>query len=301
MGNSLEVKYCRAVRAGGNHVVAATASGQRLGVSRNLKLRERELGPVLQEYRKLTKEARTSIPDRDETAEPPRRPVPQAPEGGLVVRGYCTYMAEEDGRAVRAKQWYYKQNPNRWAAETQSDMLWLTASEWRSLLPADPKPGKTVEVADTIQRRFSGTIGIDYMEGSVNSLATRQSTLTVTVTKVKGDVVDLRLDGYGHLGKAYDPDLKSEPRSRGGELRVLGFLRYDGGADKLTRFDVVGLGKAWGNKMEYVRREVRLGRSPWIYGIACELVTGQAAIDRIPPYNMLHYGGATRPYFAKGE
>jgi hypothetical protein len=35
-----------------------------------------------------------------------------------------------------------------------------------------------------------------------------------------------------------------------------------------------------------------------MYGIACELVTGDSPIDRIPPYNLLHYNGAG-PYFEK--
>ena len=43
-------------------------------------------------------------------------------------------------------------------------------------------------------------------------------------------------------------------------------------------------------------KEVRLDRYPWVYGIACELVTGDAPQDRIPPYNLLHHN-PTGPYF----
>ena len=59
---------------------------------------------------------------------------------------------------------------------------------------------------------------------------------------------------------------------------------------------MAGVGRAWVNKMNYVQREVRLDQYPWMYGIACELVTGDAPQDRIPPYNLLHYNSAG-PYF----
>jgi hypothetical protein len=52
--------------------------------------------------------------------------------------------------------------------------------------------------------------------------------------------------------------------------------------------------------MDYIHREVRLGDYPWMYGIACELVAGNASQDRIPPYNLLHYN-STGPYFADEE
>ena len=42
--------------------------------------------------------------------------------------------------------------------------------------------------------------------------------------------------------------------------------------------------------------EIRLDQYPWMYGIACELVTGDAPQDLIPPSNLLHYN-PTGPYF----
>ena len=59
---------------------------------------------------------------------------------------------------------------------------------------------------------------------------------------------------------------------------------------------MAGVGRTWGNKMNYVQREVGLDQYPWLYGIACELVTGDAPQDRIPPYNLLHSNSAG-PYF----
>jgi hypothetical protein len=294
-GNSHELEFCQKVRAGGNHLVAATAGGRTLGKG-ELRLRKRELEGALKEYAALPREERTpALPD-PARAVPPRRAVPSPPANGLIVRGYCTYLRQDKKRLVRSDEYYYKENPDRWRAETQSDLLWLTESEWKSLIPAKPKPGDRSEVARAIQKRFYSTIGIDFMEGSVNALPARETTMSLTVQQADDQAVVLRLDGHAHLGKEFDLKLRSEPNSRGCELRVLGTVHYDPRKQAITRFDVVGVGKAWGNKMDYVRREIRLEQYPWTYGIAWELVSGDAPQDRIPPYNLLHYN-PTGPYF----
>ena len=112
--------------------------------------------------------------------------------------------------------------------------------------------------------------------------------------------IEMRLDGYGRLGREFEEGLRGQPSSRGCEVRLLGFVNYQRRQDAIDRFDVVGVGEAWGNKMEYVRREIRIEPYPWRYGIACELVTGDSPYDRIPPYNLLHYGGR-EPYFGPKE
>ena len=81
-----------------------------------------------------------------------------------------------------------------------------------------------------------------------------------------------------------------EPHSRGCEARVIGRIIFDNRLRRIEAFDLAGVGEAWGNKMEYTRREIRLPGSRWMYGISCELVNGHSPYDRIPPYNMLHYG-----------
>ena len=299
-GNSQEVEFCQKVGAGGNHVVVVTAGGETIA-RQNLRLRERELASALEEYRRLpTEKRKPELPD-PALAKAPQRPVPQPPANGLIVRGYCTYMAaDKDGRLARSQEFYYKENPDRWAAETQSDLLWLTEAEWKSLIPADLEPGAKVEASAAIQRRLYGTLGIDYMEGSVNSLAVRDSTLAVTVVAASADKVLLLVSGEAELGKPLDDQSRDQPETRGGELRIVGEISYDRREQKIDRFDLAGIGRAWGNKMNYVGREVRLGSHPWHYGIACELVTTRTPADLIPPYNLLHYN-STPPYFAGGD
>lgn len=276
--------------------MVVTAAGD-VVMDRDLRLRRRELAGALEAYRRLPPEKRTpTLPD-PKLATPPRRPVPQPPEGGLIVRGFCTYMRpDQDGRLVRAREFYYKENPDRWAAETQSDLLWLTEAEWQSLIPKDLRPGAKVEASAEIQKRLFGTLGIDIMEGSVNSLPVRESTLTLTVERADEAEVALWVEGRAQLGRPLDERSRGEPETRGCEVRVAGQVVYDRRRQAIERFDVAGIGRAWGNKMSYVGREVRLADHPWHYGIACELVATRTPADLIPPYNLLHYN-STPPYF----
>ncbi|MFT4641827.1 MAG: hypothetical protein ACI8T1_005171 [Verrucomicrobiales bacterium] len=303
-GNSHEVEFCEQAGAGGNHLVAVTANGQQIGEGNeqrgHVRLRKFDLAPLLAAFRMLPEDERQpGFPDST-MAKAPERPVPSPEKGGLVVRGFCTYM-KNDKKAMpeRTTQFYYKQNPDAWAAETQSDMLWLTEPEWRSLIPNKDQPGMAIEVPEEIQRRFFSTMGIDYMEGSVNALPVRESTMTITLDEDStSSKMLLRIDGYGVMGKPLDSSSKEDPSTRGCELRMTGRICYDTEAKTVVAFDVAGIGEAWGNKMEYTRREIGLPEPRWNYGIACELVTGNTPYDRIPPYNMLHYGSGMT-YFSK--
>ena len=259
-------------------------------------LREKELAPILAEFKNLPEtRRRPQLPD-PAGATPPRRPVPKPPEGGLIIRGYCTYIKHTPGGPERAPKFYYKENPDAWAAETQSDMLWLTEAEWRSLIPEKPGPGEAFDVPAPIQRRFFSTLGIDYMEGSVNALPVRRSQLTLRPAGTDGGVEVLEVAGEAEMGKPQGADTDSAARTRGSELEVFGRITYDPATKKIRSFDLVGLGEAWGNKMNYTNRAIRIGTSRWPYGIACELVTGDAPYDRVPPSNLLHYGSGMK-YF----
>lgn len=265
-----------------------TAAGQAIDDRKrgHVRLLAKDLAPLLAVFRALPESARKpQLPD-PQSATPARRPVPLVPENGIVVRAYCTYLKDgENGKPQRAKRLYYQQNPDAWAAETQNDMLWLTEAEWRSLIPKNSSAGTEITVSKEIQRRFFSTIGIDYMEGSVNALPLREATMTLTVEKAG----QLRLHGFGKMGKTHSAESKNEARTRGCELRVIGRINYDLKEKKITAFDLAGVGEAWGNKMEYISREIGIPEPRWKYGIACELVTGSAPHDLIPPYNMLHY------------
>ena len=62
-------------------------------------------------------------------------------------------------------------------------------SECKSLIPTNPKPGDRSGIARAIQKRFYSTIAIDYMDGSVNALPTRDATMTLTVQQADDKTV----------------------------------------------------------------------------------------------------------------
>lgn len=297
-GNSHELAFCKTAGAGGNHLAVCTASGKKLGEGKQMRLREKELSAVLTEFAALPANDRQPKLEDANAATAARRVVPDPPKDGVILRGYCTYVGPgKDGKLNRAKQFYYKQNPGAWAVETQSDMLWLTETEKLSLAPADAKVGDSIDIALPIQKRFFCTIGIDYMEGSVNSLPTTKTQMTLTVVSVRDNMLAMRLDGYAQLGKPMTDQSRTEAHSRGCAVRMLGHVAFDRSTKKFTRFDIVGVGKAWGNKMNYKNHSaISFAAYPWSYGIACELVTGNSPMDRIPPYNLLHYNSVGK-YF----
>ncbi|MDG2122825.1 MAG: hypothetical protein P8J87_03950, partial [Verrucomicrobiales bacterium] len=138
----------------------------------------------------------------------------------------------------------------------------------------------------------------DYMEGSVNALPVRSSAMTLTVKESVGGVVRMWLEGEAEMGVPFDEHDREAGRSRGCRVEVEGWVEFEVVSKAFVRFDVAGAGEAWGNKMEYTRREIGIDDYPWVYGVAFELVTGDAPVDRVPPYNMLHYGGGMN-YFGE--
>lgn len=290
-GNSQELAFCKRAESGGNRIVVTTADGTPLAKGSTLTMQEKKLAPVLTTYHALPKSQRQPNLEDPAKATPARRPVPTPPANGLILRGYCTYLSQTpEGTVMRRPQFYYKRNPDAWAAETQNDTLWMTESEWKALVPKNPKVGQKIEVPTALQRRFYSTIGIDYMEGSVNALPTQKSSMTLQVTQLDEGTIQLTLTGNGQMGVSFDGHDKSGARSRGCHLQLSGRLSIDRKRNAFTRFDLVGLGRAWGNKMNYTKREITLDDYPWLYGIACELVTTKRPVDLLPPYNLVHYG-----------
>jgi hypothetical protein len=280
-------------------VVVTTASGFTLAKGGTLALQKQELAPLLAHYLGLPEtERRPALPPA-ETAIAPKRSLPQPPEGGLILRGYCTYLQQDDaGPIERKRRLYYQENPDAWAAETQSDTLWLTKEEWSSLLPSTTKKGTILQVARPICERFYGSIGIDYMEGSVNALPLTKGSMIIEIGEVTKTDLTLELKGSGQMGIPFEDHRRNSPDSRGCTLQVTGKLTIDRQSGTFTRFDILGTGTAWGNKMNYTKRAIHIEDYPWRYGIACELVTTRKPVDLLPPYNLVHYGNGI-PYFNK--
>ena len=272
--------------------MVVSAGGARLGKNVKLRLPKNvtirlqidELSEILQEYKRLPVELRQ--PTLPASRPPKESNVPRPPPGGLILRCHCSYLeGNELGQVTRSKEYYYKENPKPWEAETQTDTFWMTEKEWKSLAPrAETKVGDVSEVPGNLQARFFSTVGIEYMAGSRSSLDPRQTTMTLTVQSVSTKFVVLSLDGYGSMGVEFEAGQSDNKHGRGCEVRLIGKVVYDLQARSFKNIEIAGVGEAWGGK-----GPVRIKGDSWLYGISCEIVSPDSPINRIPPYNLLHH------------
>jgi hypothetical protein len=274
---------------------------------------------VLDEFKKLPAAERTPPVATD--ADPEKgiahlRP----PPGGLVVRVYGIPLARDPqtGELCRARKIYTDcYSGSAGAVEpalTQADMLWMTADEWRSLVPRGAAKGARFRVPEVIERRMIActTPMCSWGIGDLGEL-------TLTVLETSPTEIVLGLEGWsrtkGPTFEEYEAayarrDPKENPRTphflegyKGQVLRFLGRLKYDKEKQALTTFEVVAVGEAWG---EHMNRTHGLGagakpqRLPM--GFAYELARGTAA-DRITPPKMVqnapYNGGFSELYWGR--
>lgn len=291
---------------GNNTWCYVTASGRSLG-------HLGEVGPwqALEAYRKLGEADRR----------PPVKPAPEAekgipflrpPPGGLVVRAYGTALERRAGGGLtRASKVYTDLFATSAGcvepALTQVDMLWMTRSEARSLLPKEPVVGARQRMPEILERRMiaqtipkCGPIG-------------DSGELSIEVTEVQDSRVTLRLEGFSRKGRRFEDveaafAKKKEDPSVGREhegqvLRYFGYLSYDLKKEVFSAFNIVAVGEAWGENTNRAHGS-GAGSEPkrWPVGFAFELGTRSAA-DRITPpaivQNALYNGGFSEAYWGK--
>jgi len=290
---------------GNNTWSFATAGGRPLG-----HLGETNPWKALEAFRKL--------PEADRRPAVKTEPEPdkgiailRPPPGGLVARAYGTALERKDGELVRASKvftdCYAGSTGCVEPALTQIDMLWMTAAEARSLVPANAAVGARRRIPEVVERRMlSSTIPKCGPIGDSGEL-------TLVVTEISGATISLRLEGYSRKGVAFDEARAAYARKSAdgkvgkiGEsqvLRFLGSLKYDSGKQAFIAFDIVAVGEAWG---ETVNRAHGAGANAeprrWPVGFAYELA-GTGVADRITPpaivQNALYNGGLAERYWGK--
>lgn len=227
------------------------------------------------------------------------------PVGGLIFKAHTrAFMRNVEGKLRYAKGadfWFDEQGNNTLkvdyqegrtvAHEAQPHHVWLTQSEWKSLITASPMKGDVIPMPKSVTERmvrwhlnplrFYGR----YTSDALDRDDVRSGELTLTVDDVAPNTVRLRLTGHARLGKV-PPRAVVEGKIAsldqwGYEPRVFGFLEYDPRKQVFTRFDIVALGDHFGRLGNGKRAPSRLGLQP--LGIAFELVEGDQPADRVPP------------------
>ena len=172
---------------------------------------------------------------------------PQLPAGGLVVR-------------VRAKiLGGYKPTIDRWRRIFQTalsrDNLWISDSEHRALVRG--------EIPASLQKRIARFHLVDNTRGEPPMWQERE------IRNVEMDLGNGRLTGSVRLA--------TSDKSRGYDAELKGFITAKAG--KVVRFDVVALGKFWGEG-RYTRGAPE---AKFPLAVSFSLADGNDVADAIPP------------------
>lgn len=197
-----------------------------------------------------------------------RRP----PTGSFVVKVFTRILDRADGKYVRGTC------EVRGGEKAARDHLWITASEAKALVPAEPKKGQSFPLPAPLVERILRFHLIDNTRGEPPMWRPediRSQKLTLTVTEVTPTTVRLRLEGTALLAT----DADAARAKRGFEVRLLGEIHGDRARGALTRFDVVAIGDHWGEGT--FTRNARPGRQP--LGVAFELAPMPTPADLVPP------------------
>ena len=163
--------------------------------------------------------------------------------------------------------------------EAARDHLWLTESEWKSLLPRDPRVGDLVPMPEKVIERILRFHLVDSTRGEPPMWRRgdiRKQEILVRIESVTVSTVRLRIYGTTLLATSAE----SHKADRGFDASILGYIEYQPHKQRITRFDMVAVGDHWGSGA-HTRRRTRPGRTP--LGVAFELTDGQAPADRVAP------------------
>jgi hypothetical protein len=253
-----------------------TAAGKLLSYSNHSdpKVMRQAIGKGLTEWSKLPKNERQ--PDAVQVDDSPsldsnysRKPPP-----GSVILNVYTRILDHDAQGELCKGTCKTVGGDR----TARDHLWLTKSDWQSLVPKQLRPGVTLSLPRPVAERLIRFHLIDNTRGEPPFWGRediRSQDLDLTVEDVTETKARLRLEGLVLLAT----NRNISQAGRGFEVRLLGYLDYDRRREAFDRIDVVALGEHWGEGT--YTKGARSGRSP--LGIAFELATGKSPADQVPP------------------
>jgi hypothetical protein len=218
----------------------------------------------------------------------------------LILKTYTRGLLRDDkGELRRPRRYLMAGGGYGWAAEPQADHVWLTESEAKALIPADPKEGVSLSVPKSVCQRIATFHLHDKALGTPGFFWDKAScTMNLSVFEVSDTRIRMSLKGSALLGE----------KDGGYSVNFDGLVIYDRTKGKLIHLMVVALGRDGGEQRTTKVRdsslnisyEVPKGTTP-LLAVAFELVSGERPIDRVPPYAIMYDSGKhyNRPYIAK--
>lgn len=296
---------CQWVTSSG-YMDCLSAGGKRLGHFPSAK--------ILDEFRKLPEEQRKPVIVDLKSGE---SVIPEPPKNGLVLKVHTRALARDDKgvyRNVTVDDYPLKKGnvksfeEHRHYFGPNTDYMWLTEAEWRSLVAGKFAKGDKREVSKAIADRLALFHLMPRRLTSEGASWSKAHLKTARLTLIVDDAgpakVRFRAVGFAHLGSTYDASKATTPNGPlpfGYEAPLHGIIEYDLQKDAITRFDLIALGDVWGrwgdanNNSQTVERP---GRHP--VPVAFELATGRTPTERIPPGGNGSYVEKTG-YFGVGK
>jgi hypothetical protein len=180
----------------------------------------------------------------------------------------------------------------RFLFDPNTEYLWLTEKEWRSLLPAEPVVGRELAVDPAIAMRvarfhLSPRRALTSEDGIIDRRDVKEATLRLAVEEATPRRIRLRLSGFVRHGALFDAAKATSPNGPlafGYETPLAGVVEFNRDRQVFERFDVVAPGEVWGRwgdangNSQIIERP---GRTP--IGFAFELAQGDSPTNRLPP------------------
>jgi hypothetical protein len=320
---AVPTEVCRAkgpegefLRSAGIHLQWVTSSGYMSCVAADGTLLGHDpSAKVLAAFEKLPEAQRKPSADKLRQPDPSEQMIPAPPAGGIVLKVHGRFLARDDQGQLRHvtgndfPQLRGKEQEIQYHLflfEPNTEYMWLTEEEWKSLVPADAVKGAKLAINQAIAMRMarfhlSPKRALTSEDCIVDRREVKSAELGLVVEDVSPERIELRLEGFVHHGTQFEGDKATTPNGPlgfGYETPIRGALAYDRVKQAFVRFDIVAPGNVWGRwgdangKSQIIERP---GRTP--IGFAFELATGNSPTNRLPPGG--HGGRALRSgYFS---
>lgn len=223
--------------------------------------------------------------------------IPSPPPGGLVLRVHARFLAAGDAgelRPAKVEDFPLMESKSSWSLFLQpnTEYMWLTREEWRSLVPANPVVGEKGDVARPIVERMARfhlnpRRAMTSEDGILRKESIKSAKLGFAVEEVTAERIRMVLDGFIHTGtdfNAAEATTPNGPLMFGFATPLRGIVEFDRTKNVFTRFDIAALGEVWGRWGDANGKSLfaeRPGRTP--FGFAFELATGDSPTHRLPP------------------
>jgi hypothetical protein len=285
------------LRSAGIDKIWVTSSGYMSCVTAGGKYLADKPAKALEAFLKLPEEERkpgaVQVPDlnpSDVLISPP-------PPGGLVLKVHARFLSSADkGELHHAtiEEFPLMKSKNGMShyLEPNTEYMWLTKEEWKSLVPADPVRGGKLEPPAAIAMRMARfhlnpRRAMTSEDGILRKETVKAARMTLAVEEVSADRIRMVLDGFIHYGTEFNAAEATTPNGPlmfGYATPLRGILDYDRKKNAFTRIDIAAPGEVWGRWGDANGNSLfaeRPGKTP--FGFAFELAQGDSPTNRLPP------------------